>query len=195
MKIGLYFGSFNPIHLGHLNVANYVLNETDLNKIWFIVSPQNPLKTNHTLLNEFDRLHLVQTAIEGDPRMKASDIEFYLPRPSYTVDTLAYLKEKYPGHEFAIIMGSDSFKNIEKWKNYKVILENHRIFIYPRPGAEMDIPNQANIVLVKAPFLDFSATHIRNLIRQSKSIRYMVPEKVREEIEAGAYYKNRDQKK
>jgi len=189
MKIGLYFGSFNPIHIGHLNVANFILNETDIKKIWFIVSPQNPLKANNTLLNEFARLHLVQTAIEGDPRMKGSDIEFYLPKPSYTVDTLSYLKEKYPEHDFVIIMGGDSFQNIEKWKNYKVILENHKIYVYPRPGIETDTKGRPNVIKVNAPILEISATHIRNLIAKNKSIRYMVPEKVREEIEAGGYYK------
>src|SRR5687768_17339194 len=115
MKIGLYFGSFNPVHIGHLIIANYVLNETELEKIWFVVSPQNPFKQNKSLLNEYDRLHLLRTAIEDDTRMKASDIEFYLPKPSYTINTLTYLKEKYPQQDFFLIMGSDSFQNIDKW--------------------------------------------------------------------------------
>src|SRR5215213_8358810 len=132
MKIGLYFGSFNPIHNGHLIIANHILNETDLNKIWFVVSPQNPLKQSTTLLNSYDRLHLVRKAIENDDRVKASDIEFHLPKPSYTATTLAYLKEKYPEHEFSIIMGSDSFQNITKWKNYETIIQNNELIIYKR---------------------------------------------------------------
>src|SRR6185503_19509186 len=123
MKIGLYFGSFNPIHIGHLIIANHILNESGLKKIWFIVSPLNPFKNSENLINEYDRLHLVQKAIEDDARLKASDIEFSLPRPSYTVHTLAYLKEKYPEHSFFIIMGSDGFQNLDKWKNSEIITE------------------------------------------------------------------------
>src|SRR5215211_2217721 len=127
MKIGLYFGSFNPIHVGHLIIANHVLNETEVEKIWFLISPQNPFKTESQLLNEYHRLHLVRIATEDDPRIKASDIEFSLPKPSYTSTTLAYLGEKYPEHEFSIIMGSDSFQNIHKWKNSEAITSNHFI--------------------------------------------------------------------
>src|SRR5689334_7898119 len=121
MKVGLYFGSFNPIHVGHLIIANHILNETSLSKIWFIVSPLNPFKETKQLLNEYDRLHLVQKAVENDLRLKASDIEFSLPKPSYTVHTLAYLSEKYPDHQFTLIMGSDGFQNLGKWKNAEVI--------------------------------------------------------------------------
>ena len=187
MKIGLYFGSFNPIHNGHLIIANHVLNETDLDKLWFVVSPQNPFKINHTMLNEYDRLHLVKLAIEDDVRMKASDIEFSLPRPSYTVDTLAYLKEKYPNETFSIIMGSDSFQNIGKWKNPEAILNNHTIYVYKRSG--FDVVLNTNVVVLNAPLLEISATHIRDLSKNGKSIRYLVPEKVREEIEANRYFK------
>jgi nicotinate-nucleotide adenylyltransferase len=188
MKIGLYFGSFNPIHSGHLIIANHVLNSTPLERLWFVVSPQNPFKTNG-LLNEYDRLHLVRTATEEDPRIKVSDIEFQLPRPSYTIDTLTYLHEKYPEHEFSIVMGSDSFQNLHKWKNAEIIISRYPLYIYRRPGFEVNNIHGANISLVDAPLLQISATQIRELIRQGKSIRYMVPDKVREEIEKGGYYK------
>jgi nicotinate-nucleotide adenylyltransferase len=124
-KIGLFFGSFNPIHIGHLILANYILENSDMDELWFVVSPQNPFKQNHSLLNEYHRLHLVQTAIEGEAKMTAVDIEFKLPRPSYTIDTLAYLDEKYPEYEFSIIMGSDSLENIQKWKNGDLILKRY----------------------------------------------------------------------
>jgi nicotinate-nucleotide adenylyltransferase len=189
MKIGLYFGSFNPVHSGHLIIANHILNETDLEKIWFVVSPQNPFKTNHTLLNEYNRLHLLKIATEDDPRMKVSDIEFSLPKPSYTTVTLAHLQEKYPDHSFFIIMGSDSFQNLHKWKNYEAIVKHYPIYVYPRPEFPVENHVKAKLTIVNAPLLQISATDIRNLVRQNKSIRYMVPEKVREEIEKGAYYK------
>ncbi len=188
MKIGLYFGSFNPIHVGHLIIANHVLNETDVEKIWFIVSPQNPFKESASLLNEYDRLHLVRVAVEDDPRMKESDIEFHLPKPSYTVNTLAYLAEKYPEHEFTIIMGSDSFENLTNWKNGDFILNNYNILVYLRPSHEKVSVNN-RVQILKAPLLDISATHIRELSRTRKSIRHLVPEKVREEIERSNYYK------
>ena len=137
MKTGLFFGSFNPIHVGHLIIANHVLNETDVEKIWFIVSPQNPFKNESTLLNEYHRLHLVRLATENDNRIKASEIEFGLPRPSYTVDTLAYLSEKFPDNEFSIIMGSDSYQNLPKWKNAEVILNNYGVYVYQRTGHEI----------------------------------------------------------
>jgi len=189
MNIGLYFGSFNPIHTGHHIIANHILNEADLQKIWFIVSPLNPFKEAGNLLNEYDRFHLVQKAIENDPRLKASDIEFSLPRPSYTVHTLAYLQEKYPEHRFTIIMGSDSFQNLGKWKNPETIIRNHRIFIYKRPGFEVTNTLNADIVIMNAPLLEISATHIRELIREGKSIRYLVTPAVEEEILASGLYK------
>jgi nicotinate-nucleotide adenylyltransferase len=188
MKIGLYFGSFNPVHVAHLVIASHILNETDLEKIWFVVSPQNPLKPDN-LLNEYHRLHLVKTAIGDDNRMKASDIEFALPKPSYTVDTLTYLSEKYPEHEFCVIMGSDSLLNLDKWKNHEVIRANYRIYVYRRPGFEPPAETGSNIKLVDAPLLHISATHVRKNIREGKSIRYLVTDAVREEIEKGAYYR------
>ena len=189
MKIGLYFGSFNPIHSGHLIIASHILNETSLERIWFIVTPQNPFKTTTGLLNEYDRLHLLRVAIDNDPRMRASDIEFSLPKPSYTVNTLAYLSEKYPEHEFSIIMGSDSFQNLHKWKNAEVIIKQYPIYVYKRPGFDLNNNINANITIMDAPMLQISASHIRQLIKEGKSIPYLVPQQVMEEIEKGNYYK------
>ncbi|RXK60692.1 nicotinate-nucleotide adenylyltransferase [Lacibacter luteus] len=189
MKTGLYFGSFNPIHNGHLIIAQHVLNETDLEQIWFVVSPQNPFKQQKTLLNEYDRLYLVNLAVQKANNFKAVDIEFNLPKPSYTVNTLAYLQEKYPQHQFAIIMGSDSLQNLDKWKNAETIMQNFPIYVYTRPG----FPAQQSLVkelhFLKAPLLEISATHIRELIHSGKSIKYLVPEEVCEEIEKAGYYK------
>jgi nicotinate-nucleotide adenylyltransferase len=189
MKIGLFFGSFNPIHIGHLIIANYILNETDIDKIWFIVSPQNPLKQNNTLLNEYDRLHLVRLAVEDDLRLKESDIEFGLPRPSYTIDTLVYLTEKHPKHDFLIIMGSDSFQNIDKWKNFLQIINEHPICVYKREGFQIQNTYGGKITILDSPLIEVSATKIRELIKLGKSIRYLVPETVREEIETRQFYK------
>ena len=152
MNIGLYFGSFNPIHIGHLIIANHVINFTDMNQVWLVISPQNPLKPSHTLLNEYHRLHLVQKAIEDNPKLKASDIEFRLSKPSYTIDTLIYLEEKYPKHKFSIVMGSDSFQNINNWKNAEVLKKNYSFIIYERPGFEMEENSETeNVKILKAP--------------------------------------------
>ncbi|MGZ3846914.1 MAG: nicotinate (nicotinamide) nucleotide adenylyltransferase [Flavisolibacter sp.] len=189
MKIGLYFGSFNPIHVGHLIIVSHILNQAAVDRIWFVVSPLNPFKESATLLNEYDRLHLVQKAIETDLRLKVTDIEFSLPKPSYTVHTLAYLTEKYPEHTFSIIMGSDGFQNLDKWKNPEIIISNHQIIIYKRPGFEVDNKLNANITIMNAPLLDISSTHIRDLIKSGKSIKYLVPPEVEEEILASGLYK------
>ena len=189
MKIGLYFGSFNPVHVAHLIIANHILNETDIEKIWFVISPQNPFKAETNLLNEYHRLHLVRQATEDDNRIKASDIEFSLPKPSYTTNTLAWLAEKHPEHEFCLIMGSDSFQNIHKWKNYEVIVRDYAIYIYIRPGFEVVNHVNAKLQLLEAPLLQLSATQIREYIKKGKSVRYMIPDKVLEEIEKGGYYK------
>ena len=188
MKVGLFFGSFNPIHNGHLIIANHILNESDIEKVWFVVSPQNPFKNAESLLNNYDRLHLVSKATENDLRMKASDIEFHLPKPSYTVTTLAYLKEKYPEHEFVIIIGSDSFQNLSKWKNFEIIVNNYQIIIYKRPGFEVENNIRAKILIMNAPLLEISATYIRDLIKKNKSIKYLVPENIEEEIKTNRFY-------
>ena len=189
MKIGLYFGSFNPVHIGHLIIANHLCNNTALQQVWMVVSPQNPLKPSTTLLNEYNRLHLIQTAIEGTVNLKVSTVEFNLPKPSYTVNTLTYLKEKFPQHEFAIIMGGDSFCNLTKWKNYEVIIKNHLLYIYNRPGFIINNTLGAQIEIIDAPLLEISSTHIRRLIQQGKSIRYLLPDTVKEEIEKNNYYR------
>jgi nicotinate-nucleotide adenylyltransferase len=189
MKIGLYFGSFNPIHTGHLIIANHIANNTELDEVWFVVSPQNPFKNTNSLLNEQHRLSLVRIAIEGEKKLKASNVEFKLPKPSYTADTLLYLSEKYPKHIFSIIIGSDSFQNIEKWKNYKYIINNYNIFIFQRPSFLVE--NKAkNITIVDAPLLEISSTQIRKNIKEKKSIRYLVTDAVKEEIELKNYYKS-----
>ncbi|NCI48307.1 nicotinate-nucleotide adenylyltransferase [Sediminibacterium roseum] len=189
MKIGLYFGSFNPIHIGHLIIASHVVDHTDMQQVWFVVSPQNPMKPSSVLLNEYHRLHLVHLAIEDDLRLKASEVEFKLPRPSYTIDTLTYLQEKYPQHDFSVIMGSDSFQNLPRWKNFELLIKNYAFIIYNRPGFEVKDPLNARLTILDAPMLELSATEIRETIREGKSIRYLVPDKVREEIEKYGYYK------
>lgn len=189
MKIGLYFGSFNPIHHGHLIIAKHILEHTSLQQVWFVVSPQNPLKPSNGLLNEYHRLHLVNLAIEGEPDFKASDIEFRLPKPSYTIDTLTYLQEKYLSHEFTVLMGSDSFENLPKWKNHEQLLKNYSIVVYERPGHPVQSPIPQQVTILKAPLLEISATHIRQSIKNNKSIRFLVPDSVKQEIERNGYYK------
>src|ERR1700712_2339106 len=151
MKIGLYFGSFNPIHIGHCIIANHFVQNTYLDKVWLVVSPQNPFKESGNLLNEYHRLHLVKLGTEDEPGLKASDIEFHLPRPSYTIDTLTYLKEKHPEHEFSIILGSDGLQNLHKWKNAAILVKNHRLYVYQRPGFEIIRPLQAQLEIIDAP--------------------------------------------
>jgi len=189
MTIGLYFGSFNPVHVGHLIIANHIVNTTELDQVWFVISPQNPFKASASLLNEYQRLHLVNIAIDGETKLRASNVEFKLPKPSYTIDTLTYLSEKHPEHSFSIIMGSDGFQNLDKWKNYETLIKNYAIYIYKRPGFEITETFGANIKILDAPLLDISSTRIRSLIKEKKSIRFLVPDVVKDEIDGNGYYR------
>ncbi|HQY40172.1 MAG TPA: nicotinate (nicotinamide) nucleotide adenylyltransferase [Ferruginibacter sp.] len=190
MNIGLFFGSFNPIHNGHLIIAKYVLQNSQLNKLWFVVSPQNPFKSPQSLLNENHRLHLVNSAIEGETDLKACNIEFKLPKPSYTINSLTYLAQQYPDYKFTLIVGSDSFQNINKWKNYETLVSQYPIIIYKRPGFEVTQDFGANLTILEAPLLEISSTYIRSLVKKSLSIRYLVPDAVKEEIERNNYYRS-----
>jgi nicotinate-nucleotide adenylyltransferase len=191
MKVGLYFGSFNPIHHGHLVIANFILQHAHLDQVWFVVSPQNPLKRSASLLNEYHRLHLVRLAVEGETQLKASDIEFKLPKPSYTVDTLTYLQEKYPKDEFSVIMGSDSFQNLAKWKNYLWLLQHYPVYVYRRPEHEKlpSYPGARHIEIVDAPLLPISSTEIRSKLKKGQSVRWLLPDTVLGEIEKSGYYR------
>jgi nicotinate-nucleotide adenylyltransferase len=191
MKVGLFFGSFNPIHIGHMALANYFVEFTNLAQIWFVVSPHNPLKEKKSLLNDHARLDLVEIAIENDPRFKACDIEFRMPQPSFTIDTLAYLTEKYPDHEFAIIMGSDGLITFNKWKNSEQIIRDFRRYVYPRPPQKMEeIHQHPNVYVVDAPQIEISSTFIRTSIREKKDIRYFLPYRVFQQIDKAGYYTN-----
>ena len=179
MKIGLFFGSFNPVHVGHLIVANTMACSTDLDAVWLVVSPQNPLKRSRSLLHEFDRFDMVEMAIDGNPRLKATDVEFSMPKPSYTIDTLVRMDEKFPQHRFALIVGEDNLQHFNKWKNHDKIVEYYGLYVYPRPqAADSDLKQHPNVRTVEAPLLDISATFIRDCLRQNRSIKYLVPERV-----------------
>lgn len=190
MKIGLFFGSFNPVHIGHMIIADYMVEFSDLDQVWLVVSPHNPLKPKSTLAPDYDRLHLVRLAIGDHPRLRASDIEFHLPKPSYTVDTLAYLREKYPGKAFTLIMGGDNLVSLPKWKNYEFLLDHYRIFVYRRPQYEQtELVNHPNVHLFEAPLLDISASFVRECLQAGKSIRYLVPEPVYQYLETSHLYR------
>lgn len=189
MKVGLFFGSFNPIHIGHLIIANTMVENTDIDQIWFIVSPQNPFKSSNSLLHEFDRMDMVERAIEDNYNFRASDEEFNMPKPSYTIDTLTYLADKFKQHQFVLIIGEDNLKSFPKWKNHEQILENFGLYVYPRPNATASsLKQHPQVRIVSAPLLDISATFIRNSIRNNKSIKYLVPDKVAEMIELKKFY-------
>ncbi len=190
-SIGLFFGSFNPIHIGHLLIAAHIIENSTLDQIWFVVSPHNPLKDKKTLLNDHHRLTLVNTAIEDDLRFKASDIEFKLPQPSYTANTLAHLKEKYPQHTFALIMGSDTLNTLNKWHNYQYLLEHYQIYVYPRPHHPPMMTDCSNIIITNAPFIEISASQIRALINNKQEFRYYVPDKVYAYIKEMNFYKKK----
>jgi len=181
---GLFFGSFNPVHVGHLIIANYILNHSDLDQIWMVVSPHNPHKKKASLANDYDRLHLLNIAIGDNPRLKSSDIEFNLPQPSYTIDTLTHLNEKYPSMNFSLIMGGDNLSSFHKWKNYEKILEYYSLTVFSRPGYELgDLAQHPKVtVLADTPMLHLSASYIRSLRKDNKSIQYLVPEAVHKAI-------------
>ena len=188
MKVALFFGSFNPIHIGHLIIANTIVENTDNDEVWFVVSPHNPFKKKKSLLHEFDRYDMVQAAIESNSKFRVSDIEFKMPQPSYTVDTLTYLSEKHPTYKFSIIVGGDSLSHFHKWKNYEKILE-YGLKVYPRPNAaESKIKDHPKVEFVDAPLLDISATFIRNKIKEEKSVRYLIPKEVEDIIHSRKYY-------
>lgn len=189
MKIGLFFGSFNPIHIGHLIIANTMVSNTDLDEVWFIVSPQNPFKKNKGLLHEFDRLDMVQKAIADNFKLKVNDIEFNMPKPSYTIDTLTLLGEKYKDHDFVLLMGEDNLVSFEKWKNFDKILEYYHLYVYPRPNtAAHNFKDHPKVSYVEAPLLDISATYIRSCLKNKRSIKYLVTEEVENYIAWKKFY-------
>ncbi|SRR5690554_1814501 len=192
MNIGLYFGTFNPIHVGHLIIANHLAEFSDLDEVWMVVTPHNPHKQKSTLLNDYHRLEMVRLATEDYPKLKPSNIEFGLAQPNYTVDTLAYLEEKYPKHQFSLIMGEDNLKSFHKWKNYDVILQRHHIYVYPRVAEDDNAQNEffihPKIHKIEAPIIELSSTFIRNGIKAKKNIRPMLTEKVWEYIDRNMFY-------
>ncbi len=190
MKVGLFFGSFNPIHVGHMVIANYMLEFTDLERIWFVVSPQNPLKQKSSLLDEKQRLHLVTLAIGDSNKYKASNIEFKLPQPSYTINTLTHLQEKFPQHEFVLIMGVDNLQSFHKWKNYEEILKQYEIYVYPRMNADGGtLKNHKKVKTVHAPLMEISSTAIRTAIKEKKDVRYFMPDEVWQYLKGMNFYK------
>lgn len=190
-KIGLFFGSFNPIHMGHLIIANLMAETTDLKKVWFVVSPQNPFKPSKGLLHEFDRYDMVRAAIYDNSKLEVSDVEFHLPKPSYTIHTLVHLQEKHPEKEFKLIIGEDNLGNFTKWKNYREILNQYGLYVYPRPNAQLtELKTHPNVTMVDAPALDISATFIRSCIRKKQSVRYLVPDAVEAIIRAKGFYQD-----
>ena len=202
-NIGLYFGTFNPIHVGHLVIANHMAEYTDLDEVWLVVTPQNPLKKKTSLLEDYHRLAMVKIAIDDNLKLRASDIEFTLPKPSYTVNTLVHLREKHPDKNFALIMGEDNLRTLHKWKNYEEILTQHKIYVYPRTLTESELEemnqidsnskaevyNHANIVLVDAPVMKVSASFIRKSIQDGKDVRYLLTEPVFKYVEEMSFYK------
>lgn len=190
MNVGLFFGSFNPIHVGHLVIAEYMAEFTDLDQIWFVVSPKNPLKEKDSLLNEKHRIRMVRIAIEYDTRFKASSIEFDLPRPSYTIDTLEQLSVKYPQHNFSIIMGLDNLTTLPKWKRYKDILKDYKVYIYPRANCDAKplLASHKSVILTEAPIVEISSTFIRKAIAEGKNIRHFVTANVCDYIKQMHFY-------
>ncbi|MGR6087881.1 MAG: nicotinate (nicotinamide) nucleotide adenylyltransferase [Arcticibacter sp.] len=191
MKTGLFFGSFNPVHVGHMVIAQYMAEFTDLEQVWLVVSPQNPLKTSASLLQDYHRFEMVRIAVGDYPKLKASKIEFGLPRPSYTVDTLAYLREEYPDRQFVPIMGTDNLENLHKWKNWETILLEHEVYVYPRPNHDGGaLSSHPKVKLVNGtPLMEISASFIRNAISEKKDVRYMLPQEVYQYMDEMNFYR------
>jgi len=189
MKIGLFFGSFNPMHIGHKIIASYMAEFSDLEKVLFIVSPQNPLKQKKTLLDQNHRLQIIRVEVEDSTELSVSDIEFKMPQPSYTIDTLVRLKEDFPENEYALIMGADNLKNFHKWKNYEQILENYSIYVYPRPGIEINGSHKNIHIVEGVPQMEISASFIRDSINKGKDISYLMPEKAWKYTDEMNFYK------
>lgn len=192
MKIGLYFGTFNPIHIGHLTIANHLAEHSDLDQVWFVVTPHSPFKKKSSLLDDHQRLEMVYQATKDYDKLKESNIEFNLPQPNYTVNTLAHLEEKYPDNDFALIMGEDNLKHFHKWKNYEVILSRHKIYVYPRISEgiiESKFEDHPSITRVKAPIMELSSTFIRKSIKDGKNVRPMLPESVWKYLDEMNFYK------
>jgi len=189
-RIGLFFGSFNPVHVGHMIIANFMATQTPLDEVWMVVSPQNPLKPKANLARDYDRLHLVRLAIGDNPLLRASDIEFGLPKPSYTIDTLAFLREKQPRAEFVLIMGTDNLDTLPKWKNYELLLRDFRIFAYRRPQHDGGpLAEHPNVTCYDAPLMFLSATYVRKCLREEKSVQYLVPDAVFEYLQQTRLYR------
>ena len=189
MKIGLFFGSFNPMHIGHKIIASYMVEFSDLGKVIFVVSPENPLKKKNTLLDQYHRLQIIRAEAEDNPKLAVSDIEFSMPKPSYTIDTLLRLKEDYAENEYVLIMGADNLQNFYKWKNYEQILENYSIYVYPRPGIEINGTHQNIHIVNDVPQMEISASFIRDSIKQGKDVSYLMPEKAWKYIDEMNFYK------
>ncbi len=192
MKVGLFFGSFNPVHVGHMIIANFMATHTDLDRVWMVVTPHNPLKKKTTLANDYERLHLVNLAIGDNHSIQSSNIEFNLPKPSYTIDTLTYLSEKYPQHEFTLIMGGDNLATLHKWKNYELILRDYAIYVYKRPNYDLGVMEQHKKVTVfDVPLMEISSSFIRKCIREGKSIQYLVTEPVYQYLQGSNLYRKK----
>lgn len=192
MNIGLYFGTFNPIHVGHMIIANHIAEFSDLDQVWMMVTPHNPLKKKSTLLDDYKRLELVFLATEDFPKIRPSDVEFKLPQPNYTTHTLAHLKDKFPQHTFSLIMGEDNLKSLHKWKNYEYLMANHQIYVYPRISHEADdlnFSNHPNVHLIDAPVVEISSTFIRECIGKGKNVRPLLPQKVWSYIDDNNLYR------
>jgi nicotinate-nucleotide adenylyltransferase len=189
MKVGLFFGSFNPLHIGHLAIANYFAEFSDLKRIWLVISPQSPFKKRKNLLAENHRYYMAQLALEDDSQISPTNIEFYLPKPSYTIDTLTYLSEKYPRHQFCLILGSDNLVHLHKWKNSEELIRQYPVYVYPRPSVNpYDYTNRYDMEVVEAPLIEISSSFIRNSIKQGKDIRYFLPPKVYQYIREMHFY-------